>query len=146
MPKMIIVADSTRARVFTAESATSPLLEIETLANPDGRLHDRDITSDSPGRDSGGKQSSAHAYQPETDPKEYRLAEFAKRLARYLDDIRKENKLTGLLLVAAPEFLGGLRANLSNEVKSKIVFELDKNLTRHSNEDIRKHLPEFLTH
>jgi protein required for attachment to host cells len=143
---MIVVADSTRARIFTADSPSSPLNEIETMAHPEGKLHDRDLTSDLPGKNSGGDGSGGHAYQDETDPKKHELAEFAKRVANYLDDARNANKLSDLLVIAAPAFLGELRAQLSSETNEKIVFELDKNITHHNVEDIRKHLPEFLTH
>ncbi len=51
-------------------SASSPLKEIETMAHPEGRLHDRDMTSDLPGKDVGGDGSGAHAYQSKTDPKQ----------------------------------------------------------------------------
>ncbi|MDH5613355.1 MAG: host attachment protein [Gammaproteobacteria bacterium] len=145
-PTMIIVADSTRARIFTADSSHSPLVEIETLAHPEGRLHDRDITSDLPGKDTGSGGAGGHAYQTKTDPKKHELAEFAKRVASHLEQVRNANKLSHLLIVAEPAFLGELRAHLSVDTKDKIAFELDKNLTRHSPEDIRKHLPEFLTH
>ncbi len=145
-PTMIVVADSTRARIFTADSASSPLNEIETMAHPEGRLHDRDITSDLPGKDIGGGGSGGHAYQSKTDPKKHELAEFAKRVADHLNDARNANKLSNLLLIAEPTFLGELRAHLSHATKEKVVFELDKNLTHHSPADIRKHLPEFLTH
>ena len=143
---IIVVADSARARIFTAESASAPLIEIETMAHPEGRMHDRDMTSDLPGKDSGGDGSGTHAYQSETDPKKHERAEFAKRIADYLDDARKANKLSNLLLVAAPAFLGELRTHLSSATKEKIVFELDKNITDHSLDDIRKHLPKLLTH
>ena len=143
---MIVVADSTRARIFTADSAHSPLLEIETIAHPEGRLHDRDVTSDLPGKSTGAGGSGGHAYQAKTDPKKHELAEFSKRLADHLDVARTANKLSSLLVVAEPSFLGELRTHLSSQIKEQIVFELDKNLTHHSPEDIRKHLPEFLTH
>lgn len=145
-PITIIVADSTRARIFTTKSSHSPLLEIETMAHPESRLHDRDITSDLPGKDAGGDGSGGHAYQAKTDPKKHELTEFAKRVADHLDKVRIANKLSHLLIVAEPTFLGELRAHFSKEIKEKIVFELDKNLTHHGVEDIRKHLPEFLTH
>lgn len=141
-PIVIVVADSTRARLFTTDSASSPLTEIETMAHPEGRLHDRDMTSDLPGKNSGGDGSGGHAYQSRTDPKKHELAAFAKRVADHLDKIPAST----LLLVAEPAFLGELRTHLSNATCEKIVFELDKNLTHHSPEDIRKHLPEFLTH
>ncbi|MES0327976.1 MAG: host attachment protein [Gammaproteobacteria bacterium] len=142
----IVVADSTRARIFTTDSAHSPLLEIETMAHPEGRLHDRDLTSDLPGKDTGAGGSGGHAYQSKTDPKKHELAEFAKRVADHLNETCSANKLSHLLLVAEPAFLGELRTHLSKATNEKVVFELDKNIIHHSPEDIRKHLPEFLTH
>ena len=141
---MIVVADSARARIFTADSAQSPLNEIETMAHPEGRLHEQNMVSDMPGKVSGKGGGGDHAFQEKVEPKEQEMIEFAKRIADYLDDTRKANKLDNLLLVAAPEFLGELRAQLSNETSDKIVFELDKNIAHHSVEDIRKHLSEFL--
>ncbi len=141
----IVVADSSRARIFTTDSASSPLVEIETMAHPEGRMHDRDITSDLPGKGKGGDGSGGHAYQEETDPKKHELDKFAKRVAVYLDDARHANKLEKVLVVSAPTFLGKLRGHLSSETNEKIVFELDKNLTQHSVEEIRQHLPKHLT-
>ena len=142
---MIVVADSARARIFTADSAHSPLNEIETMAHPEGRMHEQDLVSDMPGKDLGKGGGGDHAFQEKIEPKEQEVIEFAKRVADYLDDARKANKLNKLLLVAAPAFLGELRTQLSNETSEKVVFELDKNITHHSIEDIRKHLPEFFT-
>lgn len=139
-PMMIVVADSTRARIFTAESARSGLNEIETLANPEGRMHEQDMVSDIPGKDAGKGGAGNHAFQEKVEPKQQKIIEFAKRIAEYLDDVRKENKLGKLLLIAAPEFLGELRNHLSDETREKVTFELDKNLAHHDEEDIRKHL------
>ncbi|MCW8924306.1 MAG: host attachment protein [Gammaproteobacteria bacterium] len=145
MSSMIVVADSTRARFFTAASANSDLIEVETLTNTEARLHDRDITSDLPGK-STGNGSGGHAYQGKTDPKKYEVSRFAKRIADHLDATRNSNKLPRVLLVADPAFLGELRNHLSSATSEKVVFELDKNLAQQSPEVIRKHLPEFLTH
>lgn len=142
---MIVVADSARARIFTADSAHSPLNEIETMAHPEGRMHEQNMVSDMPGKESGKGGGGDHAYQEKIEPKKQEMIEFAKRIADYLDDARKANKLNKLLLVAAPAFLGELRTHLSNETSEKIVFELDKNIANHSVEDIRNHLPKFFT-
>lgn len=140
MSSIIVVADSTRARIFTVESVHSALKEIETLTNPEGRMHQRDMVSDLPGKESG-KGDASHAFQEKVEPKEQKLTEFAKRVAGYLDDMRKANKLDKLSLIAAPEFLGELRNKLTDETSAKVTFELDKNLAHHDEEDIRKHLP-----
>lgn len=144
MSMMIVVADSARARIFTADSAHSPLNEIETMAHPEGRMHEQDMVSDMPGKASGKGGGGDHAFQEKIEPKEEEMIEFAKRLADYLDETRKANKLNKLLLVAAPAFLGELRTHLSKETSEKIVFELDKNLAQYSIEDIRQHLSKFL--
>ena len=141
----IIVADSTRARIFTVDSASSPLNEIETMAHPEGRIHEKDLVSDLPGKASGKGGGGDHAFQEKIEPKREEMIEFAKRIADYLDETRKSNKLNKLVLVAAPAFLGELRNHLSKETGEKIVFELDKNLAQHSEEDIRHHLSQFLS-
>ena len=143
-PMMIVVADSSRARIFTAESAHSELNEIETMAHPEGRSHEQNLVSDMPGKESGKGGAGAHAYEEKIEPKKQEMIEFAKRIADYLDDVRKANKLNKLLIVAAPAFLGELRSHLSNETREKIVFELDKNLAHHDVVDIRNHLSAFL--
>lgn len=143
-PMMIVVADSSRARIFTADSTRSPLNEIETIAHPEGRIHEQDLVSDMPGKDSGKGGGGDHAYQEKIEPKKQEMIEFAKRIADYLDDARKANKLNKLLIVAAPAFLGELRNHLSTQTSEKIVFELDKNLAHHDVEDIREHLSKFL--
>ncbi|RKZ78862.1 MAG: host attachment protein, partial [Gammaproteobacteria bacterium] len=50
---MVVVADSSRARIFTTDSPSSPLNEIETMAHPEGRMHEQNMVSDLPGKDFG---------------------------------------------------------------------------------------------
>ena len=145
MTMMIVVADSARARIFTADSAYSPLNEIETMAHPEGRMHEQDMVSDMPGKGAGKGGGGDHAFQEKIEPKEQEMIVFAKRVADYLDDARKANKLNKLILAAAPAFLGELRAHLSSETSEKIFFELDKNIAHDSAEVIRKHLSKVFT-
>ena len=142
---MIVVADSSRARIFTVDSAHSPLNEIETIVHPEGRLHEQDMVSDLPGKDAGKGGAGDHAYQEKIAPKEQEMIAFAKRIADYLESARKANQLKKLVIIAAPEFLGELRSHLSTETSEKIVYELDKNIAHHSEEDIRQHLSQFLS-
>jgi len=141
MKSIIVVADSTRARIFTADTINSIFKEIETMAHPEGRMHEKDMVSDSSGKSAGKGGSGDHGYQEKLEPREHEMVVFAKRIAGYLDSIRNANKLPNLMLIAAPAFLGELRAHLSKDTSDKIVFELDKNIAHHSEEDIRKHLP-----
>lgn len=148
MTIMVLVADSSRARLFTADAAlaSSDLQEVDAMTNPEGRLHEQDRVSDLPGKDSGSGGAGGHAYQAQTEPKEQDAITFAKRIARKLDDDQKANKFGHLVVVSAPAFLGTLRKEFSDQLGKLVRFELDKNLTVHSVADIRKHLPKYLTH
>ena len=140
----VLVADSSQARLFTVESSTSPLQEIETLVNPINRLHEQEITSDLPGKDKGHSGAGGHAYQGHTDTKDQIAIDFAKRITKHLEQVRAKNHLRKLLVVSAPGFLGQLRSEFSSALGKLVCYELDKNLTTHSNDDIRHHLPKHL--
>lgn len=139
----ILVADSTRARIFTADSPSSPLEEIEDFSHTEGRLHDREMTSDLPGKikSAGG---GGHAFEQPTDPKKHEADTFAHRVSQYLEEAHNADRFEQLLIVAAPAFLGLLRNNLPEQIKKLVRFELDKDITLMSAADIRQHLPEFL--
>lgn len=139
----ILVADSTRVRIFTADSPSSPLEEIEDFSHTEGRLHDREMTSDLPGKikSVGG---GGHAFEQPTDPKKHEADAFAHRVSQYLEEAHNADRFEQLLIVAAPAFLGLLRNNLPEQIKKLVRFELDKDITLMSAADIRQHLPEFL--
>ena len=138
--QLILVADSSRARLFTTEKGNSELHEIETFSHPEGRLHEQNMSSDLPGKHAGTTGTGAHTYQEETEPKEQEMIDFAKRLTRYLDNLVSRHKVNRLSIIAAPSFLGILRKNLSAQTDKLVGFELDKNLVTHSVDDIQKHL------
>ena len=138
----ILVADSSRARIFKAEKGSS-LHEIESLLHPEARMHEQELTSDLPGKDTDKVGAGKHSFQDQIEPKQQEVIDFAKRIARYLDDSYSANKFEQLMVIAAPSFLGILRQQFSDEINQRICFELDKNITMHSTDDIRKHLPKF---
>ena len=139
----ILVADSTRARIFTADSPSSPLEEIEGFSHTEGRLHDRELTSDLPGRIKSA-DGSGHAFEQPTDPKKHETDNFAHRVAQHLEEAHNANRFEHLLIVAGPAFLGLLRNHLPEQIKRLVRFELDKELTTLSAAEIRQHLPEYL--
>lgn len=139
----VVVADNSRARIFTVETPSSPLIEIDSIVHPEARMHDRDITSDLPGR-GAGSGGSRHSYETETDAKDHENMEFARRIAGFLDDARKNDMFKLLVIIAAPGLLGNLRAELNDQTQKMVILELAKNLSQLSAAEIRKHMPEFL--
>ena len=140
----ILVADNTRVRIFTVDTASSPLEEIEDFSHTEGRLHDREITSDLPGRIKS-VAGGGHAFEQPTDPKKHEADSFAHSVAQYLEEGHNAGRFDQLLIVATPSFLGLLRNHLKEEIKKLVCFELDKDITMLSATDIRQHLPQYLS-
>jgi protein required for attachment to host cells len=61
-----------------------------------------------------------------------------------IDSARAAGEIDGLMVVAAPRFLGLLRQRLDPTTHKIVAFELDRDLTRLGAEEIRTHLPERL--
>ena len=138
----VVVADSSRARIFNAETPFI-IKEIEDISHSEGRLQEHDLTSDQRGNVVGGA-GGGHAFESRQDTKEHEAVKFAKSLAKHIDEARGKNQFEQLMIVSEPSFLGALRKELTDSSRKMVSFELDKNITTHSVEDIRKHLPERL--
>jgi len=139
----VLVADSSRARIFAVDSPTSPLTEFRTLVHPEGRQHEQNITSDLPGSQAG-QDGRHHAVSSESAPKKTEAINFAKSISDYLEESINKHAYTRLVVVAAPAFLGLLREHMGPESSKRVTLELDKDLTQHSTDDIRQHLPNRL--
>lgn len=140
----ILVANNVNARIFTAQTPASALEELSDFSHAGSRFHDRDLTTDLPGKIKGEGGIGGHAFEQPTDPKKHESRVFAQELANYLDAAHNSDQFTRLLVVAEPSFLGLLREELSEQVKKLVCFELDKNLVTLTAQEIRNHLPEYL--
>lgn len=137
----ILAAESSRAVIYALESRVKPLTEVESLAHPEGRDLEQDMTSDRPGRafDTTGL-GGRHAMGKEVDPKRHEAQLFAKRLADRLDQGRIHGKFDQLMLVAPPAFLGLLRERLNDQTLKLVSQSLDKNLVQAGEQSIRDNL------
>lgn len=137
----VLVTDSSTARILTADSSVGPLVEQETMTHPEARQHERELTSDRPGRGKGNSDSR-HNMELSTDPKDQENIYFSKRIAERLREADNHGEFDTLYIVAAPALLGTLRQHLKNNINKKISGELSKNLAHLPVEQIRQHLPE----
>jgi protein required for attachment to host cells len=137
----VVVAESSRARIFSLENVKGPMDEILTLDHPDSRAHEQELTSDLPGRafDSGGQ--GRHALSTSVEPKQQETIAFAKQVAEHLDAHRKTGDYHKLVIFAAPAFLGLLRERMNDPTNRLVVYESNKNLAQLSVDKIREHLP-----
>lgn len=146
MPKHItwvLVADASRARLFRreADGRLSSALDEELIGT---HLPSREIASDRPGRtfDSGGY--GRHANEPPTDPARHAQGEFARDVARLLDDKRKAQAFNRIVVVAPPRFLGELRSMMSLPLQELITDEIAKDLAKSPAHELQQHITELL--
>ncbi|APE29936.1 hypothetical protein BOX17_02540 [Halomonas aestuarii] len=140
----VVVADQARARLFSASDQRGPLEEVEELVNPEGRLHDRDLNADSPGRAFDSMGEGRHAMGKHHSPKEQEAIRFAHEVGKRLAAGLQDGAYRHLIISATPHFLGLLRETLSEDVAKRVLLELHKDLTALSSDEIRAHLPERL--
>ena len=137
----ILVADSSRARIFEKHQAERHLREIEDFVNPAGRADSNDLRSDERGRFYGkGERDQAHTADPHVFPVEHENEMFALAVARHLDQARNAHRYQRLRLIAAPKFLGLIRGNLNKEVQELVVEELPKDISSFNLPEIENYL------
>ncbi|HRD67763.1 MAG TPA: host attachment protein [Candidatus Competibacter sp.] len=136
----VLIADSSRARLFSAEKTLAPLREIETFVNPEGRAKTRDLVSDRQGRSSGNGPNMDY----DVAPKQQLAIQFAKEISGRLKSGRVGGLFRKLYIAAAPAFLGLLRGKLDAKTAELVAETVSKDLTRLEPKQIRRHLPERL--
>lgn len=127
-PVWIVVANASLARCFEQAAAPQPLLPLASLEHPESRMHGRDLQTDRPGqthKDDAGRTS----FVPRTEPKERERTEFARRVAKFLEDGGADNRYKSVLLFASNPFLGELLAHLSPGVRQHVTASHALDLT-----------------
>jgi protein required for attachment to host cells len=135
----VVVADRSRARLFSVATPKGPLEELEDLVHPEARSHEGDLTSDRPGR-----SNDQHVLGAENSARDQQAHEFAREIVVRLESGRVEHQMEQLIVVAAPDVLGMLRKTMSGSLAKLVVLEIDKNVTQRKPADIRKLLPKFI--
>jgi protein required for attachment to host cells len=136
----VLVAESSRAKLYSAESRNAALEEIEAFVHSGSRLHEGDLVSDQAGSDGGSVGQGRHVLDRKTSARDTERTEFAKSLARHIEAARKEKAFDRLVLIAPPSFLGLLREHLSDEVMERVIEQIDKNLVQQPASAVREHL------
>jgi len=136
----VVVAESSRARVFEMINPGTPMEELVDMVHPESRIHEQKLTSDRPGRTFDRHGQGHHAMEKEVGAREQEIIVFAGEIAKYLQLKCGKDKYERLIIIAAPEFLGHLRKKLGVETKQQLVKEVDKNVVQCDEAEIRKYL------
>lgn len=151
MPKKVItwvlVADGAHARVLANDGperglTRSPGYEVSAPHPPA-----REIVSDREGRNANrmaGGGGGRHALTPKTEPQRHAAQEFARTVARFLDEAAAKKSYQRLVLVAPPRMLGDLRSALPAHALATVTGEIDKDLVHLDDAAVAKHLAEVV--
>lgn len=147
---LVVVADGTRARFFTLESAAHApmesgphLLEHDDLVNPEHKQAGGDkYSSTRTGVNLNPRGGPSHGYDDHRAQHEQEHERhFAKDVVVHAVTLAQENQAGFLVLAAEKRMLGLLRDALRIPVKSGIeVRELAKDLTRLTPIQVHEHL------
>jgi protein required for attachment to host cells len=137
---LIIVADQSKARLFSINSPEGALNEIQCLEHDVAREKSGALASDRPGRsfDSGGQ--GRHAMSTSVDPMEQEAIRFAKEIAEHVNAACRTGSYNHLVIVAGDHLLGLLRESVTNAEQLRVT-EINKNLGQYDAREIRTHLP-----
>jgi len=138
----IVVADQAEAIFYDTPSLQAQPKEVGHISDPLAHQHDRDFSSDRPGRSYESFGGQRHAIERENDPRQREAVRFAKRISRRLDEARRKGEYDELIVVAGPPFLGLMRKEMSRPTRERVVHEIRKDLVHSPLESLRKHLPE----
>jgi protein required for attachment to host cells len=140
LPKRLyIIADGGRARFVAMDDAG----DFHTLSSfVSSEMHERssDLGRDRPSRVKESANVARHAVEPRHDLHEAAKEDFVRQVAAAVDQEHNERKFDQLVLIAPPRVLSELRASLSKPMAKVVVHELQKDLTKVPDHELRPHL------
>lgn len=140
----ILVADAGKAHLFRRAMRRGALEETATYVNPEARQLSHELAEGRPGRTYESHGSARHAMEPRSDPHIRAEEAFAKLLVDEVSRHMAADRACGLVLIAAPRFLGSLRAALPAPLARRVALEVDKDLLRLPEQELRQRVGELV--
>ncbi|MDP3251816.1 MAG: host attachment protein [Hydrogenophaga sp.] len=123
----ILVANGSKARLFSRTSVGDPLIALDTIDFPEGRLKGSQLGRDRQGHENSDHSTAAAHFEPHTSPRKKLLHRFAHELGKRLEDGLAQGEYGAVWIAASNPFLGELRSALSQAVIDRVqgVYEAD---------------------
>ncbi len=135
----VVVADESKAIIYTKDLKRDPLQELHTLTNETAREKMADLISDRGGRSFDSHGQGRHRMAREkSDPKMQASIAFAKKIADCITRAKNDGSCRDFALIAAPRFLGDLRDALSVAGNAVPVVTIDKQVVDQDTDFIEK--------
>ena len=136
----ILTANRSSASLFESDWPGKSMRRIQDIAHLQGRMQNRDIGADKPGRIFDSFGQGRHALSSEQEPTAHIAQQFALDLAELLNKGRTTDAYDKLVLIAEPKFLGILRAALDKNTTALVVQTVNKELLDVKEEDLANYL------
>jgi protein required for attachment to host cells len=104
----------------------------------------RDLVSEKPGRTFDSKGHARHAIEPRVNAHEEMEKAFLAEVVKQLENAFDLKEFDDLVVIAPPRALGTLREILSRRGNIRVVLEIDKDLTRHADDEIANSVREAM--
>ncbi len=137
----VLVADQHIARMFEkgenglvsiGEAVPAPFAETEMADQSTGRVI------------SSGANTLHHKYEVHMNARRQESLSFVHQVSQWLDKAVWADAFDRLVLVAPPQTLGELRKALTREVHARVIAEINKDLTKLSEEKLLENLTKIV--
>ena len=136
----ILSANRSSASLFESDWPGKSMRRLQDIPHPQGRMQNKDIDTDKPGRVFDSFGEGRHSTSPKQEPTEHIAQQFALDLAEMLNKGRLTNAYDKLVLIAEPKFLGVLRAALDKNTESLVSQTVNKELLDIKEQDLAEYL------
>ncbi|OGT35016.1 MAG: hypothetical protein A3F11_07360 [Gammaproteobacteria bacterium RIFCSPHIGHO2_12_FULL_37_14] len=123
----VVNSNSIVCRIHEFYKKGAKLTLVKELQHPENKLKSGDLTADRPGH-----YQSSHAargsYSQPSDPKEIKIDNFYREIAKDLDQERCKQSYDELIIIAPPHLNGLLFQHLDKHVKDLVINNIKKDL------------------
>jgi protein required for attachment to host cells len=140
----LVVSNTNSCHIYLFDQKEHTLSLMKVLNHPQSKLKGTDLVSDKPGHYKAD-YSGGGAFDPDVTPKELEIHSFAKEIANVLDSARTHNQYKELIIVAAPHMNGLIHNYLVSQVKLMIKYDLKKDYTHLSENELLEVLKKEMT-
>lgn len=140
----ILTADTSTCRIYKSTTKPYQFSLVKELLRPEAKLRDIEMTSGRAGRFNTGTTTQG-TYTQQSDPKEIENDDFAREIAKELDNGRNNHDYDRLIIVALPHMNGLLLQHTNKHINNLITHNIKNDvipLTEQKLSDfLREHLP-----
>lgn len=140
MKTWVLIADAAHARVLETIGRGKPLTRVPAFAVSQDLPPSRELGSERPTRTHDLLGDSRHGVEAHSDPRRELKRMFATLVVEKLEAALVAHAFDRLVLVAPPAMLGDIRHALTKALTGHVVAEIDKDLVKVPDHEVRAHL------